>query len=141
MVDSYKGFRVTGGEQTVQVRRAVAGLAVTGLALAVVGCGSGGNEVAGVGTDIAAAAESVPIPDKVVVHRPGLIDTDISPAAVPAWPGPHPSEFLEPSPPSGESGEIAGDQAAAVYVAALDNPDALWNVGGIVQWLVVDLLP
>ena len=57
------------------------------------------------------------------------------------WPGPDPSEFLEPSPPSGESGQVVGEQAGAVYVAALDNPDAHWNVGGTVQWLVVEPLP
>ena len=43
-----------------------------------------------------------------------------------------------PSPPSGTSGEIVGAQAGAAYLAALDNPAALWNVGGTVQWLVVD---
>jgi hypothetical protein len=86
------------------------------------------------------AAESEPTPDRVTVHRPGFIDTDLSPDDVPAWPGPHPAEFLEPSPPSGASGRIAGEQARAAYVAALDNPDALWNVGGTVQWLVVNPL-
>ncbi|MFC4604308.1 hypothetical protein [Rhodococcus kronopolitis] len=81
------------------------------------------------------------MPDRVVVHRPGFIDTDITPADVPVWPGPHPSEFLEPSPPSGESGEVVGEQAGAVYLAALGNPDGHWNVGGTVQWLVVEPLP
>lgn len=121
----------------MQVLRGVAGLAVASLALAVVGCGSGGNGVAA-GTGVAVAAESTPIPGQVAVHRPGLIDTSLSPDDVPTWPGPDPTEFLKPSPPSGESGEIAGELAGAVYLAALDNPDALWNVGGTVQWLIVD---
>jgi hypothetical protein len=106
----------------------------------VVSCSSGGNEVVA-GTGITVAAETKPIPDRVAVHRPAFIDTDISADDVPAWPGPDPYEFLEPSPPSGESGEITGAQAGAAYMAALDNPDALWNVGGTVQWLVVDPLP
>ena len=42
---------------------------------------------------------------------------------------------------SGESGEIAGEQAVATYMAALNNPDSLWNVGGMVAWLVADPLP
>ena len=104
-VDSHWGY-VTGGERTMQVRRAVVGLAVAGLALAVVGCSSGSNEVVE-GTGITEAAETKPIPDRVAVHRPAWIDTDISPDDVPVWPGPHPSEFLMPTPPAGTSGEIA----------------------------------
>jgi len=116
------------------------GVAITGLVLAVAGCGSGDGEAAE-GPGIAVAAETKQVPDRVTVHRPGLIDTSISPFDVPAWPGPHPSEFLEPNPPSGESGEIAGNRAATTYAASLDNPDALWNVGGTVQWLVVEPFP
>ncbi|MDH6680037.1 hypothetical protein M2284_004262 [Rhodococcus sp. LBL1] len=123
----------------MQVRRAVVGLLVAGLAFAVGGCGSESNAGAEA-TDITVTAETEPIPDRVAVHQPGRIDTDISPDDLPVWPGPHPSEFLEPSPPSGESGVIAGEQAAVAYVASLDNPDALWNVGGTVQWLVVNAL-
>lgn len=128
------------------VRRSITGLAVAGLVLAVVSCGSGDSEVfetagevvetAGVG----AATETERLPERVLVHRPAYLDTNISADALPVWPGPHPSDFLEPSPPSGQSGEIAGEQAGATYVAALRNPDALWNVGGTVQWLVVDPL-
>ncbi|BBE47604.1 hypothetical protein ACIGKR_11375 [Rhodococcus qingshengii] len=124
----------------MRIRHAVVGVAITGLVLAVAGCGSGDGEAAE-GPGIAVAAETKQVPDRVTVHRPGLIDTSISPFDVPAWPGPHPSEFLEPNPPSGESGEIAGDQAAATYAASLDNPDALWNVGGTVEWLVVEPIP
>ncbi len=122
----------------MRIRHAVVGVAITGLVLAVAGCGSGDGEAAE-GPGIAVAAETKQVPDRVTVHRPGLIDTSISPPFdVPAWPGPHPpSEFLEPNPPSGESGEIAGNRAATTYAASLDNPpDALWNVGGTVQcWL------
>ena len=131
-----------GGEQQMRKHRAAAGMAVTGLALAAVGCGSaaGANEIADRPTiSVTAAAES--IPDRVSVDQPGLVDTGIPAGELPAWPGPAPSEFLRPSPPSGQSGEIVGAQAAAVYVAARDNPDALWNVDGIVQWLVVSPLP
>lgn len=124
----------------MQVSRAVVGFAVAGLALAVAGCSSGSNDAVE-GAGITEAAETKPIPDRVAVHRPAWIDTDISPADVPVWPGPHPSEFLMPSPPSGTSGEIAGAQAGAVYLAALGNPGEVWNVGGTVQWLVVEPLP
>ncbi|MES9515356.1 hypothetical protein ACIQYW_07250 [Rhodococcus erythropolis] len=123
----------------MQVRHPVAGLAITGLVLAVAGCGSS-DDKAVEGPGLAVAAETTPAPDRVTVHRPGFIDTSISPFDVPAWPGPHPTEFLRPNPPSGESGEIVGNQAAATYSASLDNPDALWNVGGTVEWLVVDPL-
>ncbi|RVW02425.1 hypothetical protein EF834_12665 [Rhodococcus spongiicola] len=123
----------------MRIRRAVAGVAVAGLALAAVGCGSGGNEaIEGTGTSVAETTE--PVPDRVSVCRPALVDTPISADELPVWPGPDPSEFLEPNPPSGECGEIGGEQASAVYLAALDNPDALWNVDGIVRWLVVDPL-
>ncbi|MFE4502708.1 hypothetical protein ACFRFQ_22890 [Rhodococcus sp. NPDC056743] len=121
------------------VRRSVAGLAVAGLFLAVVSCGGEAGDVVEA-TDVGVAAESKPVPARLVVHRPAYLDTNISPDDVPVWPGPNPSEFLLPSPPSGLSGEIAGDQAVATYAAALHNPSALWNVGGTVQWLVVDPL-
>lgn len=124
----------------MQVRRAVVGVAIAGLALAAVSCGSGGN-ARSEAKDIEVAAATEPVPDRVAVHQPAILDTDISPDDVPVWPGPDPYEFLEPSPPEGERGEIVGEEAEAVYIAALDNPGAVWNVGGIVQWLVVDPLP
>ncbi|NMM91775.1 hypothetical protein B2J88_47115 [Rhodococcus sp. SRB_17] len=123
----------------MQIRRGIAGLAVIGVALVVVGCGSGGNDVVA-GTSITVTAETEPLPDRVAVHQPAFLDTSVPAASLPVWPGPHPSEFLKPSPPSGLSGEIAGEQAGVVYVAALDNPDAIWNVEGIVVWLVVEPL-
>jgi hypothetical protein len=121
----------------VQVRRAVAGLVATGLVLAVAGCSSAGGTVTGSG--IIPATESSPLPERVLVQRPGLIDTDISAVEVPMWQGPDPSEFLAPNPPSGESGVITGERAGVVHLASLDNPRALWNVGGTVQWLVVEV--
>ena len=135
MLDVVRGRGHWGGK--VQARRAVAGFAATGLVLAVAGCSSAGGAVAGSG--ITPAAERSPLPDRVLVQRPGLIDTDISAFDVPVWQGPDPSEFLAPSPPSGESGVITGDRAGVVHLAALDNPRALWNVGGTVQWLVVEV--
>ncbi|OYD61070.1 hypothetical protein BDB13_6008 [Rhodococcus sp. OK302] len=47
----------------MEVRRAVAGLALIGVALVVVGCGSGGNEVVA-GTGITVTAETEPLPDR-----------------------------------------------------------------------------
>lgn len=123
----------------MRVRRVVVGLAVVGLALVVGGCGGGGDAGSGT-TDIAAVAATVSLPDRVVVRQPGFVDIGFSADEVPVWPGPDPYEFLEPSSPSGSSGEIAGVQAEAVYAASLDNPGELWNVGGIVWWLVVDPL-
>ncbi|WP_458682567.1 hypothetical protein [Prescottella equi] len=123
----------------MQLFRVAVGLSVVGLALAVGGCGSGG-EVGSGATDIAEVAATTPLPDRVVVHQPGYVDIGFSADDVPVWPGPDPYEFLEPSPPSGLSGEITGERAEAVYAAALDNPGDFWNVGGIVRWLVVDPL-
>ncbi|WP_404315979.1 hypothetical protein [Prescottella equi] len=124
----------------------VVGLAVVGLAL-VVG-GRAGDAVSvkvdvaavSVKVDVAAVAATVSVPDRVVVHQPGFVDIGFSAEEVPVWPGPDPYEFLEPSPPSGSRGEITGEQAEVVYAAALDNPGDLWNVGGIVRWLVVEPL-
>ncbi|BCN46555.1 hypothetical protein RE9431_48110 (plasmid) [Prescottella equi] len=123
----------------VRVRRVAVGLSVVGLVLAVGGCGSG-DEAGSRTTDIEAVAAAAPLPDRVVVRQPGYVDIGFPAEAVPAWPGPDPYEFLEPSPPSGSRGEIVGEQAEAVYEAALDNPGDLWNVGGIVRWLVVEPL-
>ncbi|MEJ6549804.1 hypothetical protein PQI66_09640 [Corynebacterium sp. USCH3] len=93
-----------------------------------------------------------PVPDTVVVHRPGMLDTALTAGDVPAWPGPDPAEFLEPDPPSGERGTISGDEAAEMYRAAQENPgtllpdgqsprditDAVWWLGDEAQWLVVE---
>ncbi|MGJ0183644.1 hypothetical protein [Corynebacterium glyciniphilum] len=93
-----------------------------------------------------------PVPDTVVVYRPGAIDNNFTADDVPAWPGPDPSDVLEPNPPSGERGTISGDDAAAVYQAALENPEtllqdgqaprdvtgAVWWVNNHAEWLVVE---
>lgn len=93
-----------------------------------------------------------PVPDTVVVYRPGAIDNNFTADEVPAWPGPDPSDVLEPNPPSGERGTISGDDAAAVYQAALENPEtllqdgqaprdvtgAVWWVNNHAEWLVVE---
>lgn len=127
----------------------VVGVAVMGLALAVVaGCG-GGEAVEGpeaTVTETAAAdgvgsGRSVLVPDRVTVYRPGLVDLDPAEVDVPVWPGPDPAEFLQPNPPRGEKGELTGEQVLLAYLAALDNADALWNVDGTVQWLVINSLP
>lgn len=102
-------------------------------------------------TSPASDASSEPVPDEVVVYRPGAIDNNLTAEDVPAWPGPDPSEFLEPDPPSGERGTISGDDAAAVYRAAQENPEtllhdgkeprditgAVWWVDDHAEWLVV----
>ncbi|NKR99727.1 hypothetical protein GS528_00705 [Rhodococcus hoagii] len=121
----------------MRVRRVVVGLAVVGLALVV---GGRAGDAVSVKVDVAAVAATVSVPDRVVVHQPGFVDIGFSAEEVPVWPGPDPYEFLEPSPPSGSRGEITGERAEVVYAAALDNPGDLWNVGGIVRWLVVEPL-
>jgi hypothetical protein len=89
---------------------------------------------------------------EVVVYRPGMIDTGLTAGDVPRWPGPAPADFLDPHPPSGERGTLTGDDAAAVYREAQENPEtlltdgraprdatgALWWVDHHVEWLVVD---
>lgn len=129
----------------MRVGRVVAGVVLMGLVVS--GCGSGGGEGAAVSSSVAvdsSEAESEPwqmfVPARVTVCRPGFVDTGVAAEGLPVWPGPDPAEFLELT-PTGECGELTDEQGADVYVAAFDNPDALWNVGGIVQWLVVDQLP
>lgn len=144
-------------------------VALVGVALAAAGCDSGDFQSAdGAGTAVATSATSQNqspsgavgetmqaqrAPERVVVHRPGLLDTSLTVEDVPAWPGPDPSEFLTPHYPSGESGELTGGDAARVYAAALGRsgalieedqelpkyPDrAVWAAEGDVQWLVVE---
>ena len=79
----------------------------------------------------------IAVPDQLTVRRPALVDTNQSVDDLPVWPGPDPSEFLVPSPPVGEEGELSGHQAMGVFVAAQNNAGELWNVGGTVHWLVV----
>lgn len=112
-------------------------------------CGDGG------GDDTSATDTGTP-PDKgpasVIVYRPGVIDVDPDSVDAPDWPGPEPSEFLELDPTSGEKGELTGEDAATVYRAVLDHPDALladgqdpgdldgalWRVDQDIQLLVVE---
>lgn len=119
-------------------------LAVASLALvAMAGCGGRDEPVDAAfptGTESGATAqivEQVLAPDRVTVRQPAFLDTSVPAASLPVWPGPDPAEFLIPSPPEGLSGELTGQQAAVVYVAAQANPGALWNVGGTVVWLIV----
>ncbi len=134
------------------------GAVLTGVAL-LAGCGNGGSpgrlsvETTSAGTS--PSSEATPeraVPEQVIVHQPGFIDTYLTVDDVPAWPGPAPSEFMKPDPPSGMSGTLTGPDARAVYEAAGTHPDALleegedpggasdalWGLEGIVRWLVVE---
>lgn len=133
------------GGDWMRVGRVVAGVVLMGLVVA--GCGSGGDEGVAVSSPVAVAGsevESAPwqmfVPARVTVCRPGFVDTGLVAEDLPVWPGPDPAEFLELT-PTGECGDLEDEQGTDVYVAAFDNPDALWNVGGTVEWLVVDQLP
>ncbi len=81
------------------------------------------------------------VPDRVSVSRPYMVDTAVHAEDLPVWPGPDPSEILRPPADGPERGTVDGDDAAALYSAALENPPALWNVDGTVQLLVVDPVP
>jgi len=97
------------------------------------------------------------IPKAVIVCQPGMVDTALTVSDVPEWPGPRPSEFMEPSYPSGLCGTLAGQEAKDVYDAALQRPPALleegqleksaslsetsralWGSAGDIVWLVVE---
>jgi hypothetical protein len=135
----------------VPVRRLIVGLAVAGLVSGSAGCSTGddgGTESPGTTVTASASASAtesggtpVLIPDRVTVNQPAFIDTSRSPDSLPVWPGPNPSEFLKPSPPTGETGELTGAPANAVFVASQTNSEMLWNVDGVVQWLVVRAVP
>lgn len=141
------------------LRRYAAGVGacLAGVAL-VAGCGSDG-------TSGSSSAESVPsstaqelaIPEEVIVCQPGMVDTALTADDVPEWPGPAPSEFMEPNYPSGLCGTLTGPEAKDVYDAALghptalleegqlgdgeilnDAPNALWASEGVIVWLVVE---
>lgn len=134
------------------------GAGLTGIAL-LAGCGNGGSP--GTPSTETTSTEATPTsettnertaPDRVIVYQPGFIDTYLTVDDVPAWPGPDPSEFLQPDPPSGMSGTLTGPEAKVAYEAALEHPDALieegadpdnataafWGFEGIVLWLVVE---
>ena len=135
------------------------GAGLAGIAL-LAGCGNGGSS-SGTPSTETTSTEATPTsettnertaPDRVIVYQPGLIDTYLTVDDVPAWPGPDPSEFLQPNTPSGMSGTLTGPEAQVAYEAALDHPDALieegadpdnataafWGFEGIVLLLVVE---
>lgn len=131
---------------------------ITGIALFATGCSSAQTSDS-VSTESPlpsdAYAPLTDYPDQVIVYRPGMLDTSLTVDDVPQWPGPDPSEFLE-NPrageiTSGESGWLSGQEAHAVYDAALEHdallqdgqePDeltgAIWAAEGEAQWLVVE---
>ncbi|MDZ7910249.1 MAG: hypothetical protein U5O16_00125 [Rhodococcus sp. (in: high G+C Gram-positive bacteria)] len=134
-------------------RRQYVGVGLVSLSCAVAaGCGIGGHDNAGetvVGysreatattpaLDTLTSAESTdPVQIEVTVTQPALIDTNARAADLPIWPGPDPAEFLAPNPPAGDIGHLTGVQARDVVAAAHTNPGELWNVNGVVLWLVV----
>lgn len=138
------------------------GACFTGVAL-LAGCGSGGTsgssstEMAPVESAPPSTAQERAIPEKVIVCQPGMVDTALTVDDVPEWPGPAPSEFMEPNYPSGLCGTLTGPEAKDVYEAALEHPtalleegqleedeimsgtpDALWASEGVIVWLVVE---
>lgn len=131
----------------IRARRLLGALITVGLLPAATGCLGQGNRTAdssdnAVTTSVSSSTAgsqggTIQLPDRVTVNRPGFNDTALTPFDVPAWPGPHPREFLRPSPPTGEAGELQGPQAERVFDAAQSNPLMLWNVEGVVQQLVV----
>ena len=80
-------------------------------------------------------------------YRPGQVrvfeldHTDDADDA-PAWPGPAPASFLDPSQEFGACGTLSGSAAEIAYAAARKNPGANWTVGEKQRTLaVVALLP
>lgn len=91
---------------------------------------------------LAAGASSSPYsPDRVVVHE--FASRPQEPPATVGWPGPDPSGFLTASDKrrAVACGEVAGDAAGVVYLAALANPGARWLVGGASRTLAVNPIP
>lgn len=102
-------------------------------------------------------AQELAIPEKVVVCQPGMVDTALTVDDVPEWPGPPPSDFMDPTYPSGLCGTLTGPEAQIVFEAAVKHPaalmeegrvesgeglsdtsDALWASEGVIVWLVVE---
>ncbi|WP_291477247.1 hypothetical protein [Corynebacterium sp.] len=136
--------------------RKLALAAVTASALLVSACDAGQQDATDGATstspsDTTDEAAST-VPEEVVVHRPGMIDNNLTAEDVPHWPGPDPADFLAPGPSSGERGALTGDDATAVYRAAQENPETLlqegqaprdadgafWWVDDHAEWLVVE---
>jgi hypothetical protein len=80
-------------------------------------------------------------------YRPGqvrVVELDHTDDAddAPAWPGPAPGSFLDPSQEFGACGTLSGSAAEIAYAAARKNSGANWTVGTKQQTLaVVALLP
>lgn len=102
------------------------------------------------------APQVLALPERVIVCQPGMVDTALTADDVPEWPGPPPSEFIEPDHPLGPCGTLTGSQAKGAYEAAVNHPvalleegrleqgdtlsdtlDALWSSEGVIIWLVV----
>ena len=138
------------------------GACFAGAAL-VAGCGSDGTsgpaptEATPVESAPSPTARELAFPESVIVCQPGMVDTTATVDDVPEWPGPSPSEFVEPNFPSGSCGTLTGQKARVTYEAAIEHPaalleegrveegrdlvdttDALWALEGVVAWLVVE---
>lgn len=126
------------------------GAVLTGTALVIAGCGSGDPDPApqagensttaaqtaaaqptatATQTAAPATAEKGAVPDEVRVCQPGLVDTAATVDDVPKWPGPEPADFMTITPSSGTCGTLTGEDARAVYEAALDHPGAIFEEG------------
>lgn len=122
-------------------------------AVALAACGGGGGDAAASETAEPAAVQETRVPEALVVYRPAMVDTPLTAAELPEWPGPAPAELLTPDPagPAPESGTITAREAVTqVWDAAVDNDavledgqrptevdGGLWAVEGDVDWLVL----
>jgi len=100
------------------------------------------RQVIDAASNLAAGATPTPYsPDHVVVYDVGLGYGDRTATTV--WPGPPPASFLNSSNQSRSvaCGQLSGAPATTVYNAALNNPGALWLVGGVSRVLAVNPLP
>jgi hypothetical protein len=146
------------------LRRYTAGVGACFVGVALLaGCGGDGTsgpvptEVPPVESAFSSTAQALAIPEDVIVCQPGMVDTALTVADVPEWPGPAPSKFMEPNYPSGQCGTLSGPEAKDVYEAALEHPTALleegqleegeilsgtpgalWASEGVIVWLVVE---
>ena len=112
------------------------GAGLTGIAL-LAGCGNGGSPgtpptetTPTETTPTSAATHERAAPDQVIVYQLVPVDIYETVDEVPAWPGPAPSEFMEPYPPTetsgpltNMSGTLTGLDAQVVYEAAVEHPN------------------